>query len=98
MKKDPLTRRRARRVLLALLTDAPELSGYPLSRLAQVGAGHVYIVLDHLEQRGWVTGEWEDNKPGFQSRRRYYQYTPVGRERARNILGIKPYDFDSEWR
>jgi DNA-binding PadR family transcriptional regulator len=85
-----------RRVMLALLTGAPRLSGYPLSRLAQVGSGTVYIVLDRLENRGWVEGEWEDPNPlpAGKGRRRFYRLTPKGRAAVTYLLGLEP-DGDS---
>lgn len=51
--------RRRRRILLALLTGAPNLSGYPLGRVAQCRSGTVYPFLAHLENAGWVTGTWD---------------------------------------
>lgn len=79
--------RRDRRVLLALLTGAPELSGYPLSRAAQVGSGRVYVSLAALEREGWVTSEW--GPPGERGhRRRFYSLTPAGRIKALAALGL----------
>ena len=78
--------RRERRVLLALLTGASNLSGYPLARAAQVSYGYVYVALARLERFGWVTGEWG---VGPSPRRRFYQLTPMGRERAMLRLGLE---------
>lgn len=82
------TSRRERRVLLALLSGASSLSGYPLSRAAQVGSGTVYVVLARLERAGLVDADWEtraDNK----SRRRFYRLTSEGRTYALEALGLK---------
>lgn len=82
------TARGERRVLLVLLTGASRLSGYPISRAAQVGAGHVYVILAGLERRGWATSDWEDGKPEGQ-RRRFYRLTPEGRTGAMELLGLE---------
>jgi DNA-binding PadR family transcriptional regulator len=78
--------RRDRRVLLVLLTGAGNLSGYPISRAAQVGSGQVYVSLARLEREGWVDSDWGDGPPG--RRRRYYRLTPTGRVRALASLGL----------
>jgi PadR family transcriptional regulator, regulatory protein PadR len=80
--------RRERRVLLALLSGASNLSGYPLSRTAQVAGGHVYVILARLERQGWVTGEWETGKPEGE-RRRFYALTPEGRKVALLFLKLE---------
>jgi DNA-binding PadR family transcriptional regulator len=80
--------RRERRVLLALLSGAPNLSGYPLSRTAQVSSFTVYRVLDRLEDRYWVIGEWEAGKPK-EERRRFYALTPVGRTAVLRLLKLE---------
>jgi PadR family transcriptional regulator PadR len=91
----PYGRRRVprshRRVMLVLLSGARELSGYPISRAAMVGAGSVYIVLAHLEGLGWVSSEWETPNPlpPGNGRRRFYRLTPFGRERMLDLLGLK---------
>lgn len=80
-----------RRVMLVLLSAARELSGYPISRAAMVGAGSVYLILARLEGLGWVASEWQDPNPlpPGQGRRRFYQLTPLGRERVLDLLGLK---------
>jgi DNA-binding PadR family transcriptional regulator len=79
--------RASRRVLLTLLSGATNLSGFPIGRAAQVGYGHVYIVLARLEHEEWVTSDWgEPNKYG--DRRRFYRLTPYGRVRALKVLGL----------
>lgn len=97
------TRRRDHRVLLALLTDAADLAGWPLARTAQVTASRVYVLLARLENAGHVTGEWEerdDDKP----RRRFYRLTPEGRVWALGELGLTPRrettrpGFKEDWR
>jgi DNA-binding PadR family transcriptional regulator len=75
-----------RRVMLALLSGAANLSGYPLARAAQVGYGRVYVILDRLENAGWAAGEWGPGAEG--KRRRFYRLTADGRTRAMTILGL----------
>jgi DNA-binding PadR family transcriptional regulator len=82
-----LTRRR-RRVLLALLTGAGNLSGYPLCRAAQVGPGTVYTLLSHLEDAEWVTSEWDTETAPNGGRRRFYRLTERGRTGAAAALGL----------
>jgi PadR family transcriptional regulator PadR len=79
-----------RRVMLALLSGAGNLSGYPLARAAQVGYGKAYVILIRLERAGWVQGEWEppDPLPDDRPRRRYYRLTDTGREHAMAVLGL----------
>lgn len=76
-----------RRVMLALLSGAANLSGYPLARAAQVGYGRVYVILARLENAGWVTGEW--GTPDAEGkRRRFYRLTGGGRAQAMTVLGL----------
>lgn len=80
--------RRDRRVLLALLSGAGNLSGYPISRTAQVRAGTLYPLLARLEKRGWVTSEWEVRTDG-RLPRRFYSLTSEGRRCALALLGLE---------
>jgi DNA-binding PadR family transcriptional regulator len=81
--------RATRRVLLVLLTGAGELSGYPISRAAMVGPGHVYVLLARLERIGWVASDWQESVPhGQPSPRRFYQLTRYGRAMALKMLGL----------
>jgi DNA-binding PadR family transcriptional regulator len=80
--------RGTRRVLLVLLTGAGRLSGYPISRAAMVGSGHVYVILARLERVGWVASDWEQGKPEGE-RRKFYQLTRYGRARALALLGLE---------
>jgi DNA-binding PadR family transcriptional regulator len=80
--------RRERRVLLALLSGASNLSGYPLSRVAQARSGTVYAVLDRLEACGWVAGEFRESR-GEPKARRFYTLTPEGRKAAMLFLKLE---------
>lgn len=87
----PRIPRSHRRVMLALLSGAPGLSGYPLSRLAQVGSGTVYIALARMESRGWVVGDW-GTPDANGNRRRFYTLTPKGRAAVTLLLGLEADD------
>lgn len=80
--------RGARRVMLVLLSGAPRLSGYPISRAGMVGSGTAYPALARMEKLGWVEGEWETPNPLPEGRRRFYRLTDEGRERVTDILGL----------
>lgn len=76
-----------RRVMLALLSGAPRLSGCPgLSRLAQVWPATAYAVLDRLENRGLVESRWAE---GAAPRPRFYTLTPRGRETVMRLLELE---------
>ena len=79
--------RRQQRVLLVLLSGASNLYGYQLWRTSQVRSGTVYRVLDHLEDRGWVTGEFREQAAG--KARRFYTLTPEGRKAALLLLRLE---------
>jgi DNA-binding PadR family transcriptional regulator len=82
---------RHRRLLLALLTGATNLSGYPACRVAHVGPATFYPVTERLERAGWVTSRWEQDPPPKQEgRRRFYELTWYGRAMTLNRLGLDP--------
>ncbi|MGI5414252.1 PadR family transcriptional regulator [Actinomadura luteofluorescens] len=91
---EPTLRRRDRRVVLALLTGADNLSGYPLARAAQVSAVRVYRVLDRLQDADYVTATWTDvtglGEDGVLRQRRCYRLTSDGRVWAHRTLGLTP--------
>jgi DNA-binding PadR family transcriptional regulator len=72
--------------MVALLA-ADGLSGYPLSRLAQVGSGAVYAILARLEALGWAESDF-DRREGTGLRRRLYVLTPKGRANVTILLGL----------
>jgi PadR family transcriptional regulator PadR len=45
-------------------------------------AGSVYPILARLEAAGWARSNWETDSDHGGPRRRYYQFTPDGREAA----------------
>jgi DNA-binding PadR family transcriptional regulator len=75
--------------MLALLSGAPGLSGYPLSRLAQAGSGTVHVALARMEGLGWVDSDWY---PSQGLRRRAYSLTPQGRAAVTLLLGMEARD------
>ncbi|MBO3751560.1 helix-turn-helix transcriptional regulator [Streptosporangiaceae bacterium NEAU-GS5] len=79
--------RHMRRVLLALLTDAGNLSLGTISAAAHVSAPRVVVDLAQLETKHWITSEWA---PGPPPRRRFYRLTPYGWGRAYELLGLTP--------
>jgi DNA-binding PadR family transcriptional regulator len=84
--------RRARRVLLVLLSGAGNLSGFVISQAAQTGAGTVYPVLARLEREGWVTSDWESPEPADRPRRRFYKLSEEGRVQAMRLLRLEAPD------
>ncbi len=64
-------------VLRAIRMLRPEYaSGYPISRLAGVGIGRVYVALARMEADGRVTSDWETPSAflsEFRPRRRLYR-------------------------
>ena len=76
------------RVMLALLSGAPGLSGFPLSRLAQAGLATVYFVVWRMERLGWVNRE---RHLGYAQDGRFtYSLTPKGRAAVTTLLGLQP--------
>ena len=91
MKPNPEIRRKrsTRRVLLVLLSGAPRLGGFTICRSAMVGSGTLYPLLERLEHAGWVAGEWQQDTPAGQPRRRFYHLTLKGRTQALRMLGLE---------
>jgi transposase len=82
--------RSERRVLLVLLTGAPNLSCDPISQAAQVGIGRVCPILARLETEGMAASRPEQftDRP---HRRRFYRLTPAGRVYALSVLGLEDH-------
>jgi DNA-binding PadR family transcriptional regulator len=77
------------RVLAVLLADpTAEHYGLEVSHAAGLPGGTLYPILARLETAGWLTSQWEDIDEVAQGRRRrrYYQLTDSGAERARQVL------------
>jgi DNA-binding PadR family transcriptional regulator len=75
--------KRDRRVLVVLLTDATNLSGWTLARYAKVSGWRLYAFLDRLENEGLVQAS---GKP----ENRCYRLTPDGWVWAWDVLGLNP--------
>jgi len=77
-------------ILLQLLVERPKY-GYELVRHLQTGGdtgireGTVYPVLYRLEDRGWITPEWQAPARGVP--RKYYQLTDLGKQRLDQLTG-----------
>lgn len=73
-------------LVLAALAEAPA-HGYDLierlrrrsSGIFELGEGTLYPLLYKLEDKGWITGQWESG--GGERRKRVYRITPDGRKR-----------------
>jgi PadR family transcriptional regulator, regulatory protein PadR len=76
-------------VLRALLAD-PTTEMYGLQICAEAGlpSGTIHPILARFERLGWLESRWEDITPQEEGRprRRYYQLTEDGAERARIAL------------
>jgi PadR family transcriptional regulator PadR len=73
------------RVLLLFLQDpSRRYYGLQIAREADLKAGTLYPMLARLEDRGWVTSEWEVIDPSIEGRRprRYYTLTDEGLRQA----------------
>lgn len=72
------------RVLDALIQH-PKACGSELSKMTKLSSGSLYPILIRLEQAGWLSSEWEQEKPSRlgRPRRRNYIVTAVGEREAR---------------
>ncbi|MEU4576075.1 hypothetical protein [Nonomuraea sp. NPDC023979] len=78
------------RLLEALLKDLPDMNLWELSRSVGAPAVRVTSLIDKLEDRRWITGEWETGVPEGVARRRFYRLTPIGRTHA--LMLLRRYD------
>lgn len=77
-----------RLVLHALLELTPsDTYGRHIGHTTGLPSGTISPILNRLETVGWVTGTWEDidERTEGRRRRRYYQLTPTGTEKARTV-------------
>lgn len=78
-------------LVLRVMLDDPAAHYYGLQLRDATGlpSGTVYPIMARLEQVGWVASSWEDPAEHVaegRPRRRYYQLTTEGAERARGAL------------
>lgn len=74
-------------VLLKAVGNHDDLHGWAIMKATKRSGPTVYGVLDRLENRGWITGQWEDENPEpGKPRRRLYGLTPTGVCEARELL------------
>lgn len=76
------------RALLFFLHDpSGRYYGLEIAREAGLQRGTLYPMLARLEERGWVTSEWEEIDPAAEGRRprRYYTLTEEGRRQALQV-------------
>ncbi|HVQ69425.1 MAG TPA: helix-turn-helix transcriptional regulator [Bradyrhizobium sp.] len=65
-----------------------ERSGAELSKLASIGSGTLYPLLQRLENAGWLASKWEEVDPAEagRPRRRFYKLTAPGQKKAQRAL------------
>jgi PadR family transcriptional regulator, regulatory protein PadR len=76
-------------VLRALLAEPThEMYGLQVCAAAGLPSGTIHPILARFERLGWLESRWEDASPREEGRprRRYYQLTESGAERARVAL------------
>jgi PadR family transcriptional regulator, regulatory protein PadR len=75
-------------VLEAMLSSRRRWYGLELARRAGIGSASIYVVLDRLEEFGWLTSEWEEIDPSEKGRprRRLYRLTAEGKPAARELV------------
>jgi PadR family transcriptional regulator, regulatory protein PadR len=73
--------------VLMTLIECPQarLSGAQIARTTKLASGTLYPILMRLEQAGWLESQWEADDPHTlgRPRRRYYQATGLGENRAK---------------
>lgn len=78
--------------VLAILAERPDvpLYGWEIMQRASLAGGTVYPILARLQERGWVTSQWEVPPPPGRTPRRFYSLTETGKTdgvgQARGIL------------
>lgn len=88
-----LKRSSASVLVLALLDEEP-LHGYEIGKRIEARSdGHIsfnaaslYPLLYRLEERGWITGHWQQKAGG--RRRRFYRITAAGRRTLTGERGL----------
>ena len=73
------------KILKVFLERAKEpLSGAQISKIAKVGSGTLYPLLQRLAGAGWIVGDWEKVDPSEVGRpkRRLYRLTRSGQAAA----------------
>lgn len=63
-------------------------SGAEISKLASIGSGTLYPLLQRLENARWLESKWEEIDPAEagRPRRRFYTLTSPGLKRAQRAL------------
>jgi PadR family transcriptional regulator, regulatory protein PadR len=73
--------------------------GLEICHAADLPGGTIYPILVRLEQAGWLTSAWEDINEATEGRRRrrFYQLTGTGAQRARQAIQEANQASQSEW-
>jgi PadR family transcriptional regulator PadR len=76
--------------VLGVLLGNPSAGYYGLeiSKLSALPTGSIYPILTRLETAGWITSSWEEINESAEGRRRrrYYQLSPQGAQRAETAM------------
>lgn len=73
--------------LLRAYAQDEELHGWAIMKETKRSGPTVYGVLDRMEDRGWITGYWEEQgKDSSKPRRRFYRLTPKGLADIQELL------------
>jgi PadR family transcriptional regulator, regulatory protein PadR len=86
---DPRLSHQTLRVLKVFLDGPKEgLAGSDIWKALGLFSGTVYPILLRFESAGWLKGEWEKLPPSElgRPRKRIYQLTPTGYNKARDAL------------
>lgn len=74
--------------VLSALSEAGSraLSGVEIAAVTGLASGSLYPILIRLEEAGWLESAWEAGEPARlgRPRRRFYNITRLGAERARD--------------
>lgn len=78
-------------VLEVLVSAKHDLHGFALAKTAHRPTGSVYVILNRLEEAGWVDSSWEDANVENEGRprRRFYRLTPDGLAASRETLAAR---------
>lgn len=90
------TRKPSPQTLLVLVEfdRANELHGYELMKRTSLKTGTLYVILNRLKDRGYLTAEWRGlDEASSRPPRRVYSLTPKGREYVDRVL--KEYAYQS---
>lgn len=72
---------------------AGQLHGYELMKRTSLKTGTLYVILNRLRDRGYLTAEWQGlDDEGARPPRRVYSLTPKGRDYVDRMLKEYAYE------